>query len=794
MRTDHFIRFERVTAVEETRRGLLADVHGERLRVEVVRPDVVRLQMSRGGTFDEQPTYAVCVDPFERPVAWRAESDGEAWRIVTEAMTVTLWLDPFRIDVHRADGSVVLETAADEHGRYWTYATLNDAFTMRRRCGVGDAIFGLGEKGGHLDRKGRDFTMWNTDVLNPDGTAEFRAGLAPDDPRADMTSVEFDPYYVTIPFFYHQAGPGGAMSGSFVDNGYRGSYEFSRPTEYRIGFEGGQWTEYVFAGPSMPGILEAYTWLTGRASLPPLWSLGYHQCRWHAYSQDDVERLGARHRDDGFPCDGLWLDIEHMDGFRVFTWDESRFPDPAGMLKRLSEKGFRVISIVDPGVKRDPGYWVYDEGVERDVFCRTEGGDTYIGQVWPGDTAFPDFSTEEGRAWWGELNAGHVASGLAGIWNDMNEPATGSIPAERMLFQDGHASHARFHNQYALLMAMGTHEGLRSARPDLRTFILSRAGFAGIQRYAANWMGDNQSRWDHLWLSITMGSGFGVSGQPFVGADIGGFQGNSNAELFLRWMQLGVLTPFCRNHNEIGNIDQYAWAFGEAVHDHAREAVRLRYRLMPYIYAAFVRASETGEPVQRPLVFDHQDEPAAAAAEDQYLFGRDLLVAPVTAPGVTARQVYLPVGHWYDWHTGELHEGGRYVIAPTPMDRIPVYARAGAVIPMWPEAPPSTDGHHPETIELHAFEPVTDGRRESLLVEDDGLTFAALSGAHVRTTFVVTREAGEVAIETRTEGDGYPEHRRQAFHLVAHGPSGQVDLGTLAPGRVVLRPADPTDD
>ena len=449
-------------------------------------------------------------------------------------------------------------------GRFWTYATLNDAWTVRRRCRREDAIFGLGEKSGRHNRKGRDFTLWNTDVLNPYETLEFTAGKAPDDPRGDRASVEFDPYYVSIPFFYHQTYPAGTMAASFVDNGYRGAYEFSQPEEYRISFRGGQYTEYVFAGPDMPEILEAYTWLTGRAAPPPLWSLGYHQCRWFHYTQDAVEALGQQHRDNDIPCDALWLDIEYMDGYRVFTWNTELFPDPRGMLERLAEQGFRVITIIDPGVKYEPGYPVFDAGLERDVFCRTEGGDIYIGQVWPGNTAFPDFVTEEARTWWGELNAAHVGFGLAGIWNDMNEPATGNIEPRQMHFDHGRYSHERYRNQYALLMAMGTRSGLLAAMPERRTFILSRSGFAGIQRYAANWLGDNQSRWDHLWLSIAMGSGFGISGQPFLGADIGGFQGNSNAELFLRWMQYGTLTPFCRNHSEIGNVDQYAWAWGDS--------------------------------------------------------------------------------------------------------------------------------------------------------------------------------------------------------------------------------------
>jgi alpha-glucosidase len=561
------------------------------------------------------------------------------------------------------------------------------------------------------------------------------------------------------------------MAASLLDNGYRGAYEFADDEEYRIVFSGGQYTEYVFAGPDMPEILRGYTWLTGRTAPPPLWSLGYHQCRWFDYTQDAVEQIGRRHRDLDVPLDALWLDIEYMDGYRVFTWNTDQFPDAPGMLARLREQGIRVITIIDPGVKYEPGYWVFDQAKERDVLCRTEGGDLYIGQVWPGNTAFPDFVTEEARAWWGELNAAHVQSGLAGIWNDMNEPATGDIPPEAMRFGRGEHSHERYRNQYALLMAMGTTAGLREAMPDLRTFVLSRAGFAGIQRYAANWMGDNLSRWDHLRMSIAMATGFGVSGQAFVGADVGGFHGNSNAELFLRWMQYGVLTPFCRNHSEIGNVDQYAWAFGDVVQQHVRTAVQLRYRLMPYLYAAFLTASETGAPVQRPLVFDHQYDATVRDLDDEYLLGPDLLVAPVLEPALTSRQVYLPAGEWYDWHTGERLSGGSFVIAPTPMDRIPLYARAGAVIPMWPEAPASTDGYHPGSIELHVFVPESDGRWTSLLQEDDGLTFAALDGGRFRTELALARRGGQVTLTATVDGDGYPEFARERFILVLHGAS-----------------------
>jgi alpha-glucosidase len=237
----------------------------------------------------------------------------------------------------------------------------------------------------------------------------------------------------------------------------------------------------------------------------------------------------------------------------------------------------------------------------------------------------------------------------------------------------------------------------------------------------------------------------------------------------LRWIQCGTLTPFCRNHSEIGNVDQYAWSWGDAIGDLVRDAIRLRYRLLPYLYSAFVLAHETGAPVQRPLVFDHQYDPVVRDIDDEYLLGPDILVAPVVAAGATARHVYLPAGGWYDWHTSELVGASRYLLTATPMDRIPIYARAGAVIPMWPQAPPSTAGHHPKAIELHLFVPDGDGTHRSLLQEDDGLSFAALDGARYRTTFEVTRRGSRVTLTAEVDGHGYPEFAREAFHLVIHG-------------------------
>ena len=772
MKTTCFTCLESVTAVRRIERGLELELDPqfrEFLRVEVIRDDIIRLKISRNRNFDEAPTYAVCAElKLEKP-EFSTEEDDRLVRVRTASMTATIYKHPFRIEAHRADGSVILESYQDEEKRWWSYATLNDEFVVRRKCRPEDAFFGLGEKTGRFNRKGRNFTLWNTDVLDPSIAGGYQVHLT-EDPATDPTSTEFDPYYISIPFFYHMPNMCDAMSGFFFDNGYRSRVEFEQPLEYLIYFEGGQYTEYIFAGPSMREILSSYTWLTGRMPPPPLWSLGYHQCRWFAYTQSAFERLAQNIRENNIPCDALWLDIDYMDGYRVFTWDKNRFPDPPAMLKRLCDQGFSVITIIDPGVKYEHGYAVFDEAVKRDVLCRTEGGTLYLGQVWPGKTAFPDFVSAEARKWWGELNADHVRSGLSGIWNDMNEPATGDIAYGAMRFDKGRFSHERYHNQYALLMAMGTVEGLLDAMPDKRTFVLSRAGSPGIQRYAANWLGDNVSRWDHLWMGIPMSLGLGISGQPFVGADIGGFMGNSSPELLARWFQCGSLAPFCRNHNNANQADQYPWAYGHTVQKLCRTSLELRYRLLPYIYSSFIKASETGSLVQKPLIFDYQSDQTTREIDDEYLFGDHLLVAPIYTQGCTSRQVYLPEGTWYHWHTDEKFSGRKFVVAPAPIDYIPLYARGGAVIPTWSRPPQSTMGYHGESITLHFFIPDADGEYPSMLHEDDGQTFAFRNGAFYRTEFRLRREGASITLQSSVSGNGYPEFARKRFLLIFHGP------------------------
>jgi alpha-glucosidase len=776
--TTHFLPLGSVRAVERTARGVVLNVGEERFRVDVLEADVMRLKISQAKSFDEEPSFAV-VSKLTGSVPFEVRQEDDVITVQTEKMRLVIRRDAFHLSAYRNDGTVIFEDAKDADGTPRGYLQLNDSFVITRRIGIHDSIYGLGEKTGAFDRRGRNFILWNTDVLQPGVLEQNR--LMEADLSLNGASTKFDPYYASIPFFYHCRADGKRvnMGGFFIDNGYKGRFEFEHKDVYRYQFDGGQYTEYVFAGPDMPEILEAYTELTGRMSAPPLWSLGLHQCRFHNYTQDDILKLASEYRSREIPCDVLWLDIGYMNGYRVFTWDTQKFSDVPGMVSKLREDKLHLIAIVDPGVKLEPGNPVFEEGYAKNYFCKTESGKLYVGQVWPGRTVFPDFSREEVRTWWGALNARHASVGLSGIWNDMNEPATGDVAPFAMRFdRDGeNYPHERFHNQYALLMAMGTHEGLKAQNPNLRTFILTRAAFAGIQRYAAQWLGDNQSDWGHLEMSVPMATGLGVSGQPFLGADVPGFMGRASAELAVRWTQYGALTPFLRYHNSIDETDHYPWSFGPGVESRSKAAIDLRYSLLPYIYSTFIQASLTGAPVMRPLVFHFQQDRQARETDDTYLFGSALLVAPISEPGRTARNVYLPEGTWIDFYTGEIHQGSRFITAQAPLDHVPVFARGGYVVPSHPVAPSSTMNHFPEALDLNVFVPAEDGTYTSELREDDGLTTGYETEQFWHTTFVVTKQGSKVSMRATVTGRGFREFRRSSFRLVFKG--------TKAP-RVVL--------
>ncbi|HKR56427.1 MAG TPA: TIM-barrel domain-containing protein, partial [Gemmatimonadales bacterium] len=476
------------------------------------------------------------------------------------------------------------------------------------------------------------------------------------------------------------------------------------------------------------------------------------------------------------PADVIYLDIHYMDGYRVFTWDRDRFPDPAGMLRELHTLGFKVVTIIDPGVKADTAYGVAREGVASGHFVRYPDGALYVGSVWPGPAYFPDFSRAATRRWWGDKLRVMATTGVDGFWNDMNEPAVWgkAFPVEIQMDDHGRgSSFKRMHNLYGLLMAKATYEALREGRPEARPFVLTRAGFAGTQRFSAVWTGDNVPSWEHLELGIRMMLGLGLSGMPFVGTDVGGFAGAPSPELFARWIQVGAFSPLFRTHAAAGTPRREPWSFGEEIEAVSRSAITLRYRLLPYFYTLFHEAHTSGAPILRPLFWHY---PADSNAYDrryqhEFLVGADLLVVPVTRDGQRLKEVYFPAGRWLDLHTERVYEGPSTTVVPAPLEQIPMFLREGAILPS--QEPMQYVGEQDGgTLTLDVF-PGTAPCAQTLY-EDDGETFGYETGGFRETHFTCGQQSGTTWVEREVTHAGFPARSPARMLEVRIHESGRV--------------------
>ena len=466
----------------------------------------------------------------------------------------------------------------------------------------------------------------------------------------------------------------------------------------------------------------------------PHWALGYHQSRYGYETRAQVERIAQTFRRRKIPCDALYLDIHHMDGYRVFTFGKT-FPKPAQFMAGLRKQGFKVVTIVDPGVKNDPQFGVLKRGRAINAFVKAPNGvKDYIGKVWPGPSRFPDFLNARVRRWWGQEQSRLSKLGVAGFWNDMNEPANFALPSKTLPEDCRHETdaglmrHRTAHNLYGMQMARASYEGSLAANPGTRPFIITRAGYAGVQRHAVVWTGDNSSVWEHLADTVQMLLNLGLSGLPFCGADVGGFLDNTTPELLVRWMQMAAFTPFFRNHSNLGTISQEPWAFGAQVEDICRRFIELRQQLLPCLYGLLAGAHLHGHPIISPLSWHYQNDATAAATGDQFLLGSDLLIAPILRQGATARSVYLPHGDWFDFWTGRRNRGSQHVVAQAPLEIIPIYVRVGAILPM-SEVRQFAVEKPVETINLHVW-PGASGRLE--WYEDDGVSMDYLAGRFLR--------------------------------------------------------------
>jgi len=711
---------------------------GAILEIAVARDGAVRLRAAAGDSLPPDPGPAIGRLPWRPAAATPRSAEGGGLHLLHEGpegfAEVEVEPEPLRVRVREGRRRLLAELTGLELGE-------DGSARIALLTAPDERFFGFGEKAGRrLDKRGSVLRMRNRD--------------------ANVRTTR-DPLYVSIPFFIalRHDDDGSRARGVFLDAPAPSRFDVAAadPGRVLLTTEAGGLDLTLLPGPRPADVLRRFTGRVGRTPRPPLWSLGHHQSRWSYKSEKEVRAVAAELRRREIPTDAIHLDIDHMDGYRVFTFDRRRFPDPKSLCADLRREGFRLVAIVDPGVKVDRDYGVFREGRARRVFCRTQDGRLPALRVWPGDAALPDFNREEVRAWWGEQHRPLLDAGVSGIWNDMNEPAGWSrdLRLGRLMLPwrdqdlsdveqadpadpERRVPHEHVRNLYGHQQCRATRAFLESAEPDRRPFVLSRSGFAGIQQYAALWTGDSLSRWEHLRESIPMLLGLSVSGVAFCGADIGGFALSCTPELYARWIQIGALQPFARTHSMWMKRRQEPWRFGRRVEAIAREALELRMRLLPYLYGLFAESERSGTPVWRPLFYEFPDDPEAAGVDDQVMVGPSLLAAPVCERGARERELYLPAGTWLDFHGDAAFTGPARVRVPAPLSRMPLFARAGSVIPT--RSPVPHVGAAPDEPCVLLVFPGADGG--GLLVEDDGESRDYERGREARTELRMWNRAG----------------------------------------------------
>jgi alpha-glucosidase len=707
-------------------------------QVSVYSPSVIRVRIDKK-KLDADFSYAVTGKPLA--VKTDIAQDDKQITIKTDSLTAIIQKKPFAIAFYTADGKLISE---DEKGLSTSWA--GEAVTSYKKMQEWEHFVGLGEKTGNLDRKGNGYTNWNSDVY----------GYA----------VTQDPLYSTIPFFigiHH-----GLSYGLFLDNTFQSDFNFGASNNRfsSFGARGGEMNYYFIYHKKVADIITSYTWLTGRMPMPPLWALGYQQNRYSYYPEAEVMRVAHALREKRIPADGITLDIHYMDAYKLFTWNKDRFPDPLKMNTELNALGLKTTVIVDPGIKVEKGAGAYERGVNDDVYIKYPDGQPYTGQVWPGWCNFPDFTSDKGRAWWRNEVKFFARSGVSGIWNDMNEIATwGQKMPDNVLFDyDGKkATHLQAHNVYGMQMARSSYEGARQEFKE-RPFILSRSGYAGLQRYAALWTGDNRSEDDHMLAGVRLMNSLGLSGVAFTGMDIGGFTGNPTTALYTRWIELGAFTPYFRNHTSLNSKASEPWSYGEDVLDIARNYISLRYQLLPYIYGNFYEASQTGLPVMRSLAINYTHEPRIMDPQfqNQYEFGNAFMVAPFESSKEFGK-IFFPAGKWYDLYNDEIQAGNVDKIVQLNINKLPVYVKGGSIIPT--QSLVQTTSILPnDTLTVHIYN--GDVSNSFVYYEDDGKSFAYEKGAFYKRLISYNPSTKQISF-AKAEGS-YKTHFK-FIKLALHG-------------------------
>lgn len=702
------------------------DQGGVQLEVSAPRPDIFRIRAARG-KLGEDASWAVPKDKRDARTPLVVSEASARVTVATNVLRLELDRRSLHLRVLDKAGHILVEDAPGTALHFDAGATQGPAPTLRFTMPDDAHYYGLGDKAGPLDRRGQSFVLWNTDA-------------------GDFMSTT-DPLYKSIPFLL-VARETGEASGLLVDTPWRSSFDFGRRERDTlvIGAEAGAIDYYVMAGPTPKDIVRSYAWLTGTAPLPPQWALGFQQSRYSYMNATEAGAIADRLRAERIPADALYLDIDYQQGNRPFTVNRETFPDLPGFVAKLAKQDMKLVLITDLHIAHLPnqGYAPYDTGAAKGLFVRRPDGKPLVEEVWPGPSVFPDFTRPAARAWWGGLYADFVSAGVAGFWNDMNEPAIFKRRDKTMPPDTVHrieepgfiardVKHAEVHNVYGMLNSQATYEGLLKLRPDERPFVLTRASYAGGQRFAATWTGDNSSTWDHLRLSVPQLVNLGLSGFSLAGADVGGFAGYAaSPELLTRWFEVAAFTPMFRDHTAKEKPMQEAWVDGAAHTAIRKRYVEERYRLMPYLYALAEENSRSGIPMMRPVFLEFPSvltQPETLwFSQDQFMLGPDLLVAPPPngeSPG--SYFIRLPAGGWYDYWSGKRIEGVKLPAKPK-LDELPVFVRAGTILPRQPLVQ-STAQKPQGALQIDVF--VGPDCNGSLYV-DDGRSFAYRKGDYLR--------------------------------------------------------------
>jgi len=707
-------------------------------RVTVFSPTLFKISVWENHE-KELPSYAVIATPQKTKLSF-ADNSKTFW-IKTDSLVLKINKFPLRFTFQTPDGKIISRDG--KIGTFW----LNHQTFIFKHLFPQETFVGLGEKTGPLNRRGSAYTNWNTD-----------------NPHYENWD---DPLYSTIPFYMGRHN--GLQYGIFVDNTTKSTFSFGAGNNRFSYFsvEDDRVDYYFFYHHTPSGILKEYSFLTGRIKMPPIWALGFQQSRWSYTPDKEVMEIATTFRDKKIPLDVLYLDIGYMDAHKDFTWSPTAFPNPKKLIGDLKDMGIHTAVIVDPGIKIEKGYSVYDEGKKHNYFLKYPDGTNYSGQVWPGWCNFPDFTNPKVRTWWGRQFKGLVNVGVSGFWNDMNEIAVWGKevpPVLQMDWEGKGTSYLKGKNVYGMEMARATYEGARKLLKNRRPLILTRAGYAGLQRYTAIWTGDNQATDDHMLLGIRLVTSFGLSGVPFAGYDVGGFGGDATPALYARWVSIGTFAPFFRVHSAISTKRSEPWSYGVATQALATRFIRLRYHLLPYIYAAFYEASQTGMPVQRSLSIDYASDRNIynTKFDNQYMFGPALLIIPAKSEQM-AVNAYLPKGKWYSFYNDSVFSGSRELLTPSPLDKLPVFVKAGAIIPVQ-KLIQNTEESPGDTLEIHVYQ----GKKGSNFVyyEDDGNTYNYENGAFYKRVMEYDGAGKKIILEKPT---GKYISRFKTYRLVFHG-------------------------